>query len=111
MKIKLSLFIFGLSIVTICIIQISQGYSVKSEYKSVPYYRGLKVTVSNFNDALRILGKPNISNSTNKNQVKFKHNMYFHYKKLGVKIYGNNPGGFGLDTIKRVKIVKIMRKR
>ena len=81
------------------------------DYEEVISFRGLKARVSTFYDVIRILGRPTLSVSSDKRQIKFSRNMYFYYKKLGIKIYGNSASGFGLKTLKRTKIEQILRKK
>ena len=77
-------------------------------YNKINSFRGLRVGTSSFYDALRILGRPTASISSNKNQVVFTDNMYFFYKDLGLKLYGKAPSEKRLNDVKNIKILKIL---
>jgi hypothetical protein len=77
-------------------------------YEKTKYFRGIRVGTSTFYDALRILGRPTTSISSNKNQVVFEDNMYFFYKEFGLKLYGKAPLKKRFKDIKNIKISKIL---
>jgi hypothetical protein len=107
---KKALFLI-LLIITTCLFLI--GWFRKSpQYIEVKQYRGIKVRYSTFYDVVKMYGKPDVSTASDGSEiVKFEYDLFFFYKKEGLKFYGKSGTGYGMRSIKKSPIFKIMVKK